>query len=275
MSFHSSPSFPGHVVGVFGASGGLGASTLAVALAVVAARDGYLRGHVPAVAVDGAVAGGGLDVTAGVEHVPGLRWSDLAGARGEVSGPDLANELPLAGGARVLAAVPGGPQPPPEVVASVVGALRSAAGLVVLDLPSSDGAPALVDACDVVLLLAGATPRHLSDAVAARSALQEAASSGSAPGDARLVLRGGSSGELAAAVADHLDLPLAARWRDDSRVARDADRGQVPAMGRRSSLAGLCHRLLDGLVDDRFDPVDPVEPVDGPSEGWRTHRGAA
>lgn len=274
MSFHSSPPSSGRVVGVLGASGGLGASTLAVALAVVTARDSGLRGHVPAVAVDGAVGRGGLDVTACVEHVPGLRWSDLAGARGEVSGPDLADELPLAGGARVLSAVPGGPQPPPGVVASVLAALRSASGLVVLDLPPSDGVPELVGACDVVLLLAGPTPRHLSDAVAARSALEAAAQSGSASGDTRLVLRGGSTGELATAVAAHLEVPLAAHWRDDGRVARDADRGQVPAMSRRSSLAGLCHRLLDDLFDGLFDdPADAL--VDGPSEGWRTRRGAA
>ena len=264
MSSHPSHRFPGRVVGVLGASGGLGASTLVVALAVIAARDGGLRAQVPAVAVDGAVAGGGLDVTACVEHVPGLRWSDLARTRGEVPGPDLADELPMAGAARVLSAVPGGEQPPPEVVTSVVTALRSTADLVVVDLPRSDGAVPLVDACDMVLLLAGATPRHLSDAVAARVALASAAaSSGSAPVDTRLVLRGGDSGgELAAAVAGHLDLPLAARFRDDGRVARDAERGQIPGVSRRSSLAGLCHGLLGELLDGPHDPL-------------RTDRGAA
>jgi hypothetical protein len=253
------------VVGVLGASGGLGASTLAVALAVVAARAGRLRRQVPAVAVDGAVSGGGLDVTACVEHVPGLRWSDLARTRGEVSGPDLADALPMAGAARVLSGVPGGAKPAPEVVTSVVAALRSTAELVVVDLPRADGAAPLVAACDVVLLLAGATPRHLSDAVAVRAGLASAAaaSSGSEPDDPRLVLRSGAAaGELAAAVADHLDLPLAARWRDDGRVARDADRGLTPGVGRRSSLARLCHGLLDG-------------PPDGLLQHVRTDRGAA
>lgn len=264
MPSHTPPPSSGRVVGVLGASGGLGASTLAVALAVVAARDGGLRGRVPAVVVDGAVAGGGLDVTACVEHVPGLRWSDLAGTRGEVSGPDLADELPMAGGALVLSAVPGGPQPPPEVVASVVAALRSTADLVVVDLPRADGASPLADACDVVLLLAGATPRHLSDAVAARAALAPTGSA-SAPIDARLVLRGGgSTGGLAAAVADHLDLPLAARCRDDGRVPRDAERGLTPGVSRRSPLVGVCLGLLDLL-----------EPLDGPIHGWGSHRGAA
>ena len=65
------------VVGVLGASGGLGASTLAVALAV---RAGGRYGV--AVAVDGDPARGGLDVTACLEHEAGLRWADLDRPRG-------------------------------------------------------------------------------------------------------------------------------------------------------------------------------------------------
>jgi secretion/DNA translocation related CpaE-like protein len=258
MSSHGSHPSSARVVGVLGASGGLGTSTLAVALAVVAARDGRLRGRVPAVVADGAVAGGGLDVTACVEHVPGLRWSDLAGTRGDVSGPDLADQLPVACATRVLSAVPGGPQPPPEVVRSVLAALRATADLVVVDLSRSEGAPPLVDACDGLLLVAGSTPRHLSDVVAVHAALPAEAGV-----DIRLVLRGGgATGELAAAVADHLQLPLAGRWPDDGRVVRDATRGQTPGASRRSSLAGLCRSLLDDLRG-------------GAPEVVRTDRGAA
>lgn len=240
----------GLVIGVLGASGGVGASTLSVALAVSAAREpGVVRG--PVVAVDGLLTGGGLDVTACVEHLPGLRWPDLAGARGEVAGADLLAELPRATGVSVLSATAEGPLPPPEVVASVMGSLRSVAGVVVVDLPgavSPPGLEALGAACDVVLILAGTTPRQLADAVAARRHLG-ALVAGAPVG---LVVRGAMRAEsLASTLAEHLGLPLAGCWRDDGRVAADAERGRTPGERRRSSLASLCDELLEWVAPDR------------------------
>lgn len=252
----------GLVIGVFGASGGLGASTLTTALAVSAARDpgpsGFVpAGFVPAVAVDGVLAGGGLDVTACVEHVPGLRWPDIAGARGEVSGVDLVAALPPVAGARLLSAAVEGPTPARQVVASVMSSLRSVAGVVVVDLPRAGAEPdsaeeSLLSACDVVLLLAGVTPRQLSDAVAARARLASAASGG-ASGAVGLVVRGARAGDLPSAMADHLDLPLASCWRNDGRVALDGERGRTPGESQRSSTAAVCRGLLEWVagVDDR------------------------
>jgi MinD-like ATPase involved in chromosome partitioning or flagellar assembly len=243
------------VLGVLGASGGLGASTLAAALAVAATRELAASGLPPAVAVDGALGGGGLDTTACVEHLPGLRWPDLAGVRGEVCGADVVAELPrCAGGARVLAAAPGAP-PPQEVVSSVVQAVRAAAGLVVVDLPGAapepggDGATEpLLDACDAVLLLAGVTPRHLADAVATRTRLAARLPAGSV----LLVVRGGPrSRGVATAMADHLGLALAGCWRDDRRVVLDAERGRAPGDGPRSGLASLSGLLLERVAHHR------------------------
>jgi hypothetical protein len=252
------PTAPAPVVGVLGASGGLGASTLTVALALTATRDMGTAHRPPAVAVDGVLTGGGLDVTACVEHVAGLRWGDLSGARGEVCGHDLLTELPRVCGAPVLSAAPQAPPPPLPVVSSVVDALRSAAGLVVVDLgllwrrPAAEGGEPdpLLTVCDVVLLVAGATPRHLADAVAATGRLASGRGAGSPESDLRLVVRGAPP-DLASALADHLGLPLAARWRDDRRVALDAERGQSPGQGRRAALAGVCRRLLGHVADGR------------------------
>jgi hypothetical protein len=245
------------VLGVLGASGGLGASTLAAALAVAATRELTTSGLPPAVAVDGALGGGGLDTTACVEHLPGLRWPDLAGVRGEVCGADLVVELPrCAGGARVLAAAPGAP-PPQEVVSSVVQAVRAAAGLVVVDLPGAGAGPGqggdgatepLLDACDAVLLLAGVTPRHLADAVARQTSLAPRLPDGAV----LLVVRGGPRGRgLATAMADHLGLALAGCWRDDRRVVLDAERGRTPGEGPRSGLASLSGLLLERVAHHR------------------------
>src|SRR5690348_11711960 len=112
-----------HVIGVMGASGGLGASTLAVALAV---RAGPRTGV--SVCVDGRTSGGGLDVTACLEHAPGVRWGDLADLRGEVDGAALLRALPGEGPLRVLAAGGGSP-PATSAVRTVVAGLVQVAGV--------------------------------------------------------------------------------------------------------------------------------------------------
>ena len=70
----------GTVVGVVGGRGGGGASTLAVALGLAAARQGA-----SVMLVEADPLGGGLDLMLGLEHAEGLRWPDLAGSRGRVS----------------------------------------------------------------------------------------------------------------------------------------------------------------------------------------------
>ena len=74
---------PAVSVCVLGGRGGAGATTLAVALALTGTRRGSR-----VVLVDGDPLGGGIDLTVGGEARAGLRWPDLASARGRVSGPD-------------------------------------------------------------------------------------------------------------------------------------------------------------------------------------------
>src|SRR2546421_294935 len=63
---------PALTIGVVGGRGGAGASTLACALAVTAARSGHRT-----MLIDGDPLGGGLDVLLGGERAGGLRWPDL------------------------------------------------------------------------------------------------------------------------------------------------------------------------------------------------------
>lgn len=223
-----------HVVGVLGASGGLGASTLAVALAGSAVPV-----HPPVVCVDGHIERGGLDVTACVEHLPGVRWGDLAGVRGEVAVADLLRELPRAGGVPVLSAASGGAVPPLPVVTSVLESLTGLAGMVVIDLPSGPPGEPFLAVCGTVVLLCGVSPRHLADAASLRSRITATVA------DVRLVVRGGPRGDdLPEAIATCLDLPLAGAWREDRQVRLDAQRGRPPGQRPRSVLASLCGRLL-------------------------------
>ncbi|GAB3439157.1 hypothetical protein GCM10027517_12230 [Phycicoccus ginsengisoli] len=218
-----------HVIGVVGASGGLGASTLAVALAV---RAGPRTGV--SVCLDARPGGGGLDVTACLEHVAGVRWDDLVDLRGEVDGAALLRALPAQGPLRVLAAR--GAPPAAATTRTVVSALASVCGLVVLDL---DVTSELLDLCSTVVVLAGVSARHLADAAAV-------AGKGQLPADAVLVLRGARREPVAPEeVAVHLDLPLLTVLRDDARVRTDEDRARLPGTRARGSVEGAADRVLD------------------------------
>ncbi|MBB2986328.1 hypothetical protein [Terracoccus luteus] len=88
----------GHVIAVVPASGGVGASLLAAAVAVRAAAA-----RRSCVAVDLDVVAGRLDVLLGCEEVAGWRWDALADVAGVVEGARLAARLPVAEGVTVLA----------------------------------------------------------------------------------------------------------------------------------------------------------------------------
>lgn len=91
------PSCEGRVTGIASASGGVGASTLAAALAVAAQQ-----GHVRTMLIDGCPDGGGLDLVLGAETVQGIRWPDLADAHGRLSAATLDYALPHPHGVALL-----------------------------------------------------------------------------------------------------------------------------------------------------------------------------
>ena len=117
------------LVVVIGASGGLGASTWSAALA---RRLSLHLGE--CVLVDADLRGGGLDMTCGIEHVPGLRWPDLARLRGTTSAERLVAALPH-GEVPVLSAGGHGAAVSPGVVVDVLASLRGVVPLV-LDVPA-------------------------------------------------------------------------------------------------------------------------------------------
>jgi len=242
------------VIGVLGASGGLGASTLAVALGVGAAR----RWGVTA-CVDGDLWGGGLDVTACLEHLPGLRWADLAGAAGELDGAALLRSLPTQEGVAVLSA--GGNHDSPRRVAPhgvevrAVTALARLCALTVVDLGRGGGAQegaGLLQACTDLLVLAGTTARRLADVVSAARLV-----AGAPQGSVGLVLRTPRRDVVEPEkVALRLDLPLVALLPDDAQVMADADRGRVPGTRPAGRLTTVADRLLDWV--ELADPANDL-----------------
>lgn len=223
------------VLGVVGGRGGSGASTLAAALA------GQLARRSATVLVDLDRGSGGIDVLLGLEGADGVRWPDLAGARGEVSGGDVLAMLPRWGSCAVLSADrsrPGAPEP--AVVADVLHAVTSAAGAVVLDLDRGAviAGESLAAACDAVLVVAPRDLRSIAGILALRPGLSGV--------PAWLVVRGPAPGGIGATeLSEAVGLPVLGSLRHDRRRAAALERGGPTGRGSLSREAVRLVRALD------------------------------
>ena len=237
-----------------GASGGLGASTLALAVGRRLAATGP-----PAVVVDLDLGGGGLEVTAGVEHLPGRRWDDLRHVRGRVPPDLLVQSLPGEAGCSVLSARGGAALPlPHQAVLDVLDSLLDGRCTVVLDLPPTS--PVLEGAiarAGLVLVALGLRARALADADACVDRLLGATEqpggreAASAP-PLHLVTRGGRARpDLLDDVMAHLGVPHLHHLVDDVRVPRDAERGVFPGVSRDA--VRECADAVVRALDDRAE----------------------
>lgn len=227
----------GWVLAVGGGCGGAGASTVAAALAVAAAPGVVL--------VDADGWGAGLDLLLGAERVEGLRWPDLTGLRGRVSGDALRACLPEVAGVHVLAAArTAGPGLSEEAVRAVVEAARSEGAPVVVDLPrpGPDGfcAPTqtVLAEADLALLV---VPARLRAATAARLLVSGPGSPWSA---AQLVVRPVPGGLATDEVADVVGRPVLAELPHDRSAVPRGERGELPAVAPRTPLGAVTRRAL-------------------------------
>jgi pilus assembly protein CpaF len=247
---------PGRLLAVVGGRGGAGASVLVAALGFAGMRRGL-----SCVLVDGDPLGGGLDLVLGGEDTPGLRWPDLASARGRVAPAQLASSLPCMDSLTVLSWDRGRPiSIPADAMEAVLRAAVAGAGLVVVDLPRR-----LDEAADVALTMADLTlvvvPAEVR-AVAAAGRVVESCAPRTA--DLRVVVRGPGPSELPPAlVASSLGVPLAASCRGEPglagagprRATRSPSRpaGQVRrpvgSRARRPAIPGRVSTLDPHLVD--------------------------
>ncbi|WP_309229418.1 MULTISPECIES: septum site-determining protein Ssd [unclassified Blastococcus] len=227
----------GWLVAVGGGCGGAGASTVAAALAVAAAPGVLL--------VDADGWGAGLDLLLGAERLEGLRWPELTGLRGRVSGEALRACLPEVAGVHVLAAArSAGPALPEEAVRAVVEAARAEGSPVVVDLPRPGPAGAcatthaVLAEADLALLV---VPARLRAATAARVLVTGPGSPWSA---AQLVVRPVAGGLAPAEVADVVGRPVLAELPHDRSAVPRGERGEPPAVAPRTPLGGVTRRVL-------------------------------
>ena len=230
---------PALTVGVMGGRGGSGASTLACALAVTAARSGRRT-----MLIDGDPLGGGLDVLLGGENAEGMRWPDFARSKGRLAGSALEESLPALHGLRVLS---WGRDDevviPPQAMQAVLAAARRLGGVVVVDLPRrvDESVSEALAQLDIGLLV---VPGELRAVAAAK---RVASMAGMVLEDLRVVARG----PFAAGLDEHwiarvLGRPLVGELPLEAGLAAAQDAGVPPGAGPRGPLARFCAAFWEG-----------------------------
>ena len=233
------PADRGWLVAVGSSSGGAGASTLAAAVALVAA---------PGVAlVDADPWGAGLDLLLGAEGAEGLRWPELAHLRGRVDGDALIAALPEMGAVHLVAASRSAPGPvPADAVTAVTEAARGSGRSVVVDLPrfgALDGSVAdvVLAAADLAVLV---VPARVRAATAARLMTQVPSGGWSA---AHLVVRHVPGGLSRHEVADLVGRPVRGELPHDRGAVPRGERGEPPGISPRSPFGSLARRVLEAV----------------------------
>ncbi|MFC9231566.1 septum site-determining protein Ssd [Streptomyces decoyicus] len=236
---------PALTVGVIGGRGGAGASTLAGALAVTAARSGRRT-----LLVDGDPLGGGLDVLLGGEKEKGLRWPAFAESRGRVACGALAESLPRLHSLRVLS-WDRGPDVtiPPPAMRAVLSAARRRGGVVVVDLPRrvDEAVAEALAQVDMGLLIVPTELRAVAAAQRVATGVQKVL------GDLRVVARGAPGrhghGLPPDDIARLMALPLAGEVPWEAGLLADLARGVPPGAQVRGPLARFCAGFWGRVAD--------------------------
>jgi secretion/DNA translocation related CpaE-like protein len=227
------------VVVVTSSSGGLGASSLATAVARTAAR-----GDRSVLLVDLDPDAGGLDLALGVEEVTGARWEDLDPAEGAIDPAALLAALPSAEGLRLLSSGRVGAMPSDAAIDAIFSAARRAVDLVVVDAGRAQW-PTLGRLQGTGVIAALVVSAELRGVAAGR---RSAAVLEPWLADRRVVARTGHGrGSSPERVAAAVGLPLLAALADDPKAATAMERGEAPALGSRSVWRAPVEQLLDAV----------------------------
>ena len=201
----------GTVVALVSGSGGTGASTLCVGLALAAVRDSR-----SVALVDCDAMGGGIDLILGAENTPGWRWDKLRNAVGQIA--DITPMLPTVEGITVVSMERSDPVPiPGDALEAVVDCLARTHDLVLVDRGRGEAQPTGIRRTVVVT---NQTVRGVA-ATRARAKTLDTSACG------LVVRKPGSVSASDAAAA--VDIPLICVLPSVADLAQLADRGIPPS----------------------------------------------
>ncbi len=224
----------GSVLAVASASGGVGASTLALSVALWK-RDTWVA--------DLDVAGGGLGVLLGADVPVELSWTEVVGTDGPLHPQAMDEALPRFGGMRVLTSRPGPvPTVPQDRVAAVIDAARQAAAYTVVDCPRGPVARFAAGTADQVVLLVRPTARGI---LAGAASLAQLRADGAQVGVVCAEL-GRSKGVPSGAVSEYLGVPVSS-WPRLPGVDAAADHADLVHALRRRRARTATERILRDL----------------------------
>jgi secretion/DNA translocation related CpaE-like protein len=225
-------------VGITGARGGAGATTLAAALATTAARQG-----ISSLLIDADPLSGGIDLVLGCEDVDGLHWPQVASTHGRVSSTALRAALPKVGDLAVLSWDRGADlSVDSTTMSSILSAGRRGSELIVVDLPRyvDDPIRAALMACDVIVVITTADVRGAAAASRLLGVLRPQCP------DVRLVVRHRGGFDLGGeALSEALQVTLLETIPTKRAVERSIDEGFGPP--RTGQLQGRCVDILEKI----------------------------
>lgn len=229
---------PGTVVGFVGGCGGVGATTLACATALVSSADRRTA------LIDLDPLGPGVERVVGIDSADGIRWADLAGSSGRLGARALRDALPRCGDLGVLGWGPVAGPLDGTVVRETLAASRRGHQLVVLDLPRhlTPAAALAASRCDVVVLVAACS---LPGAAAAARSLGAMADVGSS---LQLIARRADDAVSATDLAATLELTLISSVGEQRRLREQIDLGLGPVHARRGAVARAAAEIVARLV---------------------------
>lgn len=230
----------GRVIGVVGAHGGAGTSTLAAWLARLIAADEECA------LVDANPVSAGIDHLLAIDAEPGERWADLAG-EGAILPGRLTRVLPRWHDVHVVSADDRGGVPDVAAAIRVITALAQTHPWTVLDLPVSATLPtspdrALLDWCDSLILVTRPDAVSLAHARVRRAQLGR-----------QVVAVGTTVGTKmeAAHLAGVIGAPTLFPVRNMRSARGDTDHGVAPGDRKRSGADRDVRAVLAHLKEGR------------------------
>lgn len=233
------------VIGVLGATGGLGTSLIASSLASLFAQT-----NKSVVLAETNFCSGGLDVLWGIEDSKGTRWADLIYPSGRIAPQDLYRSLPKVSGVSILSTDSQDGRTPTNY-SELLNDLAQAVDILIVDLAKSldTSAVELLESCTDLVMVTGSTIRSTSATNQLMQLIPKLAS-------AKLVVRMiPGTGLDSLNVSKTLGLELLGSVATDQKVVEHLEQGLNPSDISSNSYRKSMQEIFENLEDSNVSAV--------------------